>query len=175
MRGDGGVLVRGRFRWGGGGDVDMSRHPWNQATEDGDGDSDGNGNGNGTAGYVNRLRRSAGHGHLGDVATARSGRGCENRVTSRNGPEGNAAVAGTARSDSGAMGQKDGRSFWTRAWERGCWVCCGAEGEEGGEGNLGNVVVMDAVGAEGGHVGRVGRVEGVGGVGGVGGIPGRGR
>lgn len=139
MRGDDGVLVRGRFRWGGGGDVaHVSRHPWNQQS---DADADG------TAGYVDRLRRSTAQGQQSDVATVAGRFGW--RSVSRNGQERNATAQGMR--SGGTRDGKGGGSIWDRVWERGCWVCCGAEEgeEEEGAGNLGNVVVMDVVGPEG--------------------------
>lgn len=139
MRGDDGVLVRGRFRWGGGGDVGhVSRHPWNQQS---DADADG------TVGYVDRLRRSTAQGQQSDGATVAGRLGW--RSVSRNGPERNATAQGM-RSGSVREGNGGG-SIWDRVWERGCWVCCGAEEgeeEEEGAGNATNVV-MDVVGPEG--------------------------
>lgn len=149
MRGDGGELVRGRFRCGGEANLDqVSRHPWSQRT-DPDPDADG------TVGYVDRLRRSAKHDDMATVGRP----GCESRgrPIGRNGEEVNAAGE-RMRSDRSREGKGRG-SIWDRVWERSCWVCCGAErGEEGGVGNANNVVVMDLVGVEG--VGGVGRREG---------------
>lgn len=148
MRGDDGELVRGRFRWGGGANVDqVSRHPWSRRT-DPDPDADGN------VGYVDRLRRSAKHDDM--VTAGRPGCESQGRRIGRNGQAVNAAGE-RMRSDSSREGKGIG-SIWDRVWERSCWVCCGAERgeEEGGEGNPNNVIVMDLV-----------RVEGAGGDGGA--------
>lgn len=155
MRGDGGVLVRGRFKWHGGGEVKLpSRHPWNQRT-------DANADADGTVGYVDRLRWSARQVQQRDRATvARQQERCDSRIggrpMSRIGQEGNSS-SGKTRSSSRREG-KSSASIWDRVWERGCWVCCGAEEgeEEEGGGNPSNVIIMDAVGLEG--VGRVGGV-----------------
>lgn len=162
MRGEGGVLVRGRFRWGGGADVaPMSRHPWKQRTE-ADADADADADTDGTLGYVDRLRRSVGHGQQSNdrpTSVARGPGGDGGRSMNRNGQSGNAAAAAAAESRMRPGGNSE--SFWERVYNRGCWVCCGAERgeeeeEEEGEGIPSNVVVMDTVGLEGfGGVGVV--------------------
>ena len=141
----------------------MSRHAWNRPTDEEDAD--------GPVGYVDRLRRSASHAPHSDMVTfARQRRECESRgeagerLTSKNGPERNAAAAAAAaaaaeRTRSGSNGRegKGSSSIWDRMWERGCWVCCGAEGgqqeEEAGV-NMSNVVVMDAAEGVGGGAAR---------------------
>lgn len=149
MRGDGGVMVRGRFRWAGGDAGDKSRHPWNQPA-----DADANANPDSTAGYVSRLRRSTGHGPQNDMAgVARRPVGGESRpaggrLMSGIGDDGNVG-GGRMGSGGGREGGRRGRA-WDRVWERGCWVCCGAErGEEEGGENAGNVIVMDVRGGAG--------------------------
>lgn len=153
MRGDGGVMVRGRFRWAGGDVGHKSRHPWNQPT-DADAAAGPDVNPDSTVGYVDRLRRSTGHGQQSDIASVArrpvggESRAAGGRLVSRNVEEGDAA---TGRMGSGSRGEGKGRgSTWDRMWERGCWVCCGAErGEEEGGENLGNVIVMDVRGVAG--------------------------
>lgn len=146
MRGEGGVLVHGRFQWAEGGGVGAGAqrlHPWLRSER---------------LGYVDRLRREGTVGGDGGAQVqAQAQAQVEGGAIQAAGMAGvgNGVGIGVGGMNEGQGGK--GRGRWERIWERGCWVCCGAEGGEENEGeHQVGVVVVGGGGVGGVNVG-VGR------------------
>lgn len=160
MRGDDGILIRGRFRHGDGGmGLGIQRHPWNRQDLPTAGVADSNSipinNAHG-GGHINSTLRRSGpaSSNLGlarqlEVARAQQGSG-------RPPPHAREAVPGNYLNEHESGQERRNREVsmgrWDRVREKACSVCCGIELEEGGA-EMMQVRLVDMAG-DGGDEGR---------------------
>lgn len=141
MRGDDGILIRGRFRHGDGGmGLGMERHPWNRRDLPTTGVAGSNANPLTNNAHVgghisNTLRRSGpASSNLGlarQIEVARAQQASRRASPhSRGAAPGNYLHEHESGQERGNREKSMGR--WDRFWEKACLVCCGTEPEEGG-------------------------------------------
>lgn len=157
MRGDNGILIRGRFRHGDGGiGLGMEGHPWNRqdlptTTGVAGSNSSPSNNAHG-GGQINILRRSGpASSNLGSARRIEVARGAQQ--ASRRPPLLSRAAAPGNLSHEHETGRErwNGREMsmgrWDRVWERACLqVCCGTELEEEGGAEMMQVRIVDMAG-----------------------------
>lgn len=158
MRGDDGILIRGRFRHGDGGmGLGMERHPWNRrdlptTTGIAGSNSSPSNNGHG-GGQTNTLRRSGpASSNLGLARQIELARGAQ-QASRRPPPLSRAAAPGNLLHDPGSgqerrNGAEISMGRWDRIWERACLqVCCATElEEEEGGAEMMQVRIVDMAG-----------------------------
>lgn len=154
MRGDDGILIRGRFRHGDGGmGLGMERHPWNGRDLPTNTGVAGSNSSPGTnahrGGQINTLRRSGpASSNLGLARQIEVARGAQ-QASRRHPPLSRAAVPGNLlhEHESGRNGREMSMGRWYRVWKRACLqACCGNELEEEGGGEMMQVRVVDMAG-----------------------------
>lgn len=139
MRGENGILIRGRFRHGDGGiGLEMQRHPWNRqdlpATGIAGSNADLDNNAHGGGHINNTLRRSGpASSNLGlprKIEVARA------QQPSSRPPHSRGVAPGEFLNEHESEQERRNREMsmgrWDRVWEKACLVCCGTELEEGG-------------------------------------------
>lgn len=157
MRGDDGILIRGRFRHGDGGmGLDMERHPWNlrdiPTTTGVAGSNSSPSNNIHGGGQINTLRRSGpASSNLGLARQIEVARGSQQAIR-RPPPLSRAAAPGNLLHEHESRqerrsGRETSMGRWDRVWERACLqVCCGTELEEEGGAEMMQVRIADMAG-----------------------------
>lgn len=157
MRGDDGILIRGRFRHGDGGmGLGMERHPWNRrdlpTTTGVAGSNSSPSNNAHEGGQTNTLRRSGpASSNLGLARQIELARGAR-KASRRPPPLSRAAAPGNLLHDpESGQERRNGREMsmgrWDRVWERACLqVCCATELEEEGGAEMMQVRIVDMAG-----------------------------
>lgn len=158
MRGDDGILIRGRFRHGDGGmGLGMELHPWNRRdlpTTTGIAGSNSSTSNNGHGGrQTNTLRRSGpASSNLGLARQIELARVAQ-QASRRPPPLSRAAAPGNLLHDTeSGQERRNGREIsmgrWDRIWERACLqVCCATElEEEEGGAEMMQVRIVDMAG-----------------------------
>lgn len=158
MRGDDGILIRGRFRHGDGGmGLGMERHPWNRrdlpTTTGVAGSNSSPSNNAHEGGQTNTLRRSGpASSNLGLARQIELARGAR-KASRRPPPLSRAAAPGNLLHDpESGQERRNGREMsmgrWDRIWERACLqVCCATElEEEEGGAEMMQVRIVDMAG-----------------------------
>ena len=160
MRGDEGILIRGRFRHGDGGmGLGMESRPWNRRDFPSTGVAGSN---------ANRVNNAHGVGHINNTLR-RSGPASSNlglarqievanaqQASRRPPPHSRGAVPGNCLHEHESGQERRNREVsmgrWGRVWEKACLVCCGTEVEEGGA-EMMQVRIVDMAG-DGANEGR---------------------
>lgn len=133
MRGDDGILIRGRFCHGDGGiGLSMERHPWirNLPITGVAGSNANSSNAHGGR-HINTRRRSGpASSNLGLVRQIEVARA---QASSRP-PHSRAAPGNLHEHESGQVRNREtSMGRWDRVWEKACLVCCWTDLEEGAE------------------------------------------